>query len=430
MQLHYFLESKWNSISSLKGFLKDDFENIINYLARKGIYKEDKASYRIEYVGIISYKDKLLAFLPKFLKEDIFNSKIEKQEELKLIMEVLKKASKGSDEDFISTQGFDDNQITRLALIEELLKDYIEYDLYEKEVHSYELNGNGEIDWEYTMENEQSYIFNNRPIYLNYYTNEINTDDSNYIRRLHQYCLVLAIEELQTSPIEFIINDLIDIPILNFNSDFEGFEDIDYMIKAIDYELKEVFSDRKIRLLNNLKLFISKEKGNSDNSFNLWGTRKFWAVWEDICKVIFNDQYANLKDKIEKPKWIANNSNYINHKDTLIPDVLYVKENNLHIIDAKYYNFTFDKDGKLKGKQPVLESITKQFSYELAFKNKGFNNIYNYFCIPVDKEPSSIVGKVEFSIYDLEPIKVMQLDHREVFYSYLKNGKLLELLDN
>lgn len=106
-------------------------------------------------------------------------------------------------------------------------------------------------------------------------------------------------------------------------------------------------------------------------------------------------------------------------KDTLIPDILREEEVVFYILDAKYYDFYFNDNGKMIGSPPEISSIIKQYAYELAFK-KYFKNIKNYFIIPA-VENTRVIGKVNFDIFDLQPIKVLQLDYKICFYMYLKN---------
>ena len=106
-------------------------------------------------------------------------------------------------------------------------------------------------------------------------------------------------------------------------------------------------------------------------------------------------------------------------KDTLIPDILREEEGVFYILDAKYYDFYFNDNGKMIGSPPEISSIIKQYAYELAFK-KYFKNIKNYFIIPA-VENTRVIGKVNFDIFDLQPIKVLQLDYKICFYMYLKN---------
>ena len=86
--------------------------------------------------------------------------------------------------------------------------------------------------------------------------------------------------------------------------------------------------------------------------------------------------------------------------DTLKPDLVTFYENTFLIFDAKYYNLDFTDDN-LVG-QPGLESITKQYLYELAYrefyKQNKFDKVINAFLFPSYSDELDDVGVVELKI--------------------------------
>lgn len=196
------------------------------------------------------------------------------------------------------------------------------------------------------------------------------------------------------------------------------------MLRMIENEIKIEFNDRKINLLKKMERFLTDINSESEEKINLWGVRKFWSIWESICGDLFNNQYSNYNNLIPKPIWVSYNpkkENKINH--TLIPDVLIKVDNDFFIFDAKYYDFSFDDKGQIIGKQPGIADVTKQFAYEMAFKEKFGENVYNFFVIPTSKA-TKVIGEAKLSIFeDLKPIKILQLSHQEAFNMYLKNEK-------
>ena len=73
----------------------------------------------------------------------------------------------------------------------------------------------------------------------------------------------------------------------------------------------------------------------------------------------------NLKDLIEKPKWSVADKEA---EDTLIPDLITIFGGQFIIFDAKYYTPTFAL-GKPPKSQPGIESVTKQYLYQLAYQD-------------------------------------------------------------
>src|SRR5699024_10284448 len=98
-------------------------------------------------------------------------------------------------------------------------------------------------------------------------------------------------------------------------------------------------------------------------------------------------QTDTLQDIIEKPKWVmkeqSGNYTFTPYK-TFIPDCIKVKNNSFYIYDAKYYAPKFINKRILN--QPGISDISKQFIYELVYKDfineYNLNEVRNYFLIP------------------------------------------------
>ena len=86
-------------------------------------------------------------------------------------------------------------------------------------------------------------------------------------------------------------------------------------------------------------------------------------------------RHKKLIDLIDKPQWSRTTPTgkcFVKQaEDTLIPDLISIVkidgEYRFIIFDAKYYNIQLEHNKKLRG-QPGIESITKQYLYQLAFR--------------------------------------------------------------
>ncbi|WRK55189.1 LlaJI family restriction endonuclease [Coprobacillaceae bacterium CR2/5/TPMF4] len=95
------------------------------------------------------------------------------------------------------------------------------------------------------------------------------------------------------------------------------------------------------------------------------------------------DKKQKLIELIEKPLWTITGKVA---KDTLIPDLVSIFQNDGNhefiIFDAKYYNAHLEK-GIIPSGQPGIESITKQYLYQLAYqkfiKDHEFSAVKNCF---------------------------------------------------
>lgn len=424
LKLNFFYELDRDIQSNLSKVFRNDSEKIYDLLLKKGIYKkeENEDVFSLEYVGIIAYKETVISVLPKFLRR--YNLSEEKKcEALKLTINVIKKYTSDNDT-IIGTEESKLNGGSLFSLIDYFFKDYLKNGIYENYIDKKEFNGEGEINWEETLESETAYYIDGKPVYLNFWTEELEDDEDNFIKKIHKYILNNSARYLKESQINNVL-DLIDIPSFDFYVD-EELGDKDYLIDKIDSELKVQFSESKIILLKKMKSYIHKIYNDTDDGVELWGVNKFWAVWERICKEVLGDQ-KELYKCIPKPRWINNNGQGKEAKDTLIPDVLREEEDIFYIFDAKYYDFYFKDNGELVGNPPGVPSITKQYVYELVFKKylekkEKPKDIKNYFVI-LSGNDSKVIGKVEFDVFDLKPIEVLSLNYEEVFKMYLNNKR-------
>lgn len=184
---------------------------------------------------------------------------------------------------------------------------------------------------------------------------------------------------------------------------------------------------------------------------SLFGTNSFNLVWEKVCAEIMDNQLDTrlgalklpipLKDKynkqeklidiIEKPLWTVTGKTAA---DTLIPDIVSISVLNgdwhFIIFDAKYYNAKLEPGNAPKG-QPGIESVTKQYLYQLAYQEfigeHKFSVVTNCFLMPteendtVDKESVSLQM---LSKLGLESIKVRFLPATMAYESYLSGRKI------
>ena len=178
---------------------------------------------------------------------------------------------------------------------------------------------------------------------------------------------------------------------------------------------------------------------SNENYLTLFGTSSYHVIWEAMLKKVFNDNLdsivqfngkkTKLIDVIKKPQWIYKNTYPKEADGTFIPDIVTFYKNQFIILDAKYYKLYFDENN-LYG-QPGLESITKQYLYELAYKEyikeNKFSGVKNAFLLPkYDGEIENIgIAKLEIlSEQDLDDIQIIMLTAGKINQYYLDNKKL------
>ena len=134
----------------------------------------------------------------------------------------------------------------KLALLLFFLEDYYENGTYVNTHDIVEVNGNGEILWDKTINESFMLLSSNRPYYTELKTRKRTEDTFDYFKRLHECILTLASKELKQSD----ILDLFDIMPVNISDEIlDDFGEDNYILYRIEKELNVQFNTRKQILL-------------------------------------------------------------------------------------------------------------------------------------------------------------------------------------
>lgn len=395
--------------------------------------------YVFTYVGIIVVNGIVLKCYPKYL---LSNDK--PKEELCQILKVLQKYNSKEQIIRMFTESSEHSSFNQLAVMLFLLRDYYESGAYSNTQDIIENNGLGEILWDKTINETFALIYNNRPYYTDLQTKKRVVDDYDYFKRLHECIITLVSKELKDAD----LLELFEIAGLDLSDEqLDDFGDDDYILERLEKELSTQFNTRKQLILKTIYTYIH-ENGTlyDEDCFSSFGTNKFNLVWEKICAEIMDNQLdvemKNLKlpcslntkydenekliDLIEKPYWSFTEKTATK---TLIPDLISIQGNQFIIFDAKYYNAMLEKNNVPKG-QPGIESVTKQYLYQLAYKefieDHGFTKVENCFLIPTEKKEIIDKGEVSMpmlSSLGLKDIKVRFIPADIVYNNYLSAMK-------
>ena len=469
-----------------KGAYKNNFNyESFNYdmLDFSNIDSNKEQVFTIKYVGIIIIKNYIFKCLPKYIAStvsmDIMNrTRLDKI--LKKVINVLQIYNSRQEIILTATNssGYEDFNLLDMAIY--FINDYIENDIYSNEHNLLELNGNGNVDWNNTIEGIYPILSNRGPVYLDLCTECIEVDKSNFFRKLHLCIIAYCISILDEANL-FDILSIENICDFNFDSDINSLGDDEFILEEIHKEMNIQFITRKLNLLEKMNTFISKKNSlNKEYQTSLYGTSNFNTVWENICKVVFDNKldtkvknlpfqeklnYNNLvkirynledddkkinefknmrlKQLIEKPLWHINNSNEPHEANkTYIPDSVqvYEKDNKLNftILDAKYMDIILVSN-VLKN-APGVEEITKQYLYQLVFKDlfdsytlaKEKIEIKNIFLFPADCDDIVKFGFTEIKMlknFNLENIEAIKLPADKMYDYYINNIKIKNIED-
>lgn len=413
---------------------------------------ENEYLYVFTFVGVITIEGRVLKCYPKYLLEET-NPLME----LKQVLKVLEKYNDKEQIIRMYNDTSDSSAFNMLAVMLFLLRDYYDYGPYTNTQDIIEPNGAGYILWDKTINETFTLLSNNRPYYPELLTLKHVTDDFDFFKRLHECILTRCTRELRDA--ELI--DLFDIMGVDISDEqIEDFGDKEYILDRIAKELNVQFNTRKQLLLKTLYAYIANSRALDDlDCFSMFGTNSFNLVWEKVCSEVMDNQlqkpigsiklpvplspkYQSLRRKklielIDKPQWhgISANGSFVKEAaDTLIPDLISIvgvgEDCQFVIFDAKYYNIQLEEDKKLRG-QPGIESITKQYLYQLAYQpfvdEHQIHKVHNCFLMPTNGKEIVVKGTVSLDMLSnlgLQDIQIRLLPAEMMFRNYIENTKI------
>ncbi len=401
---------------------------------------ENEYLYVFTFVGVIVVAGRALKCYPKYIL-----SAEEPKDELKQVLKVLEKYNSKEQIIRMFNDSSESSSFNLLAVLLFLVQDYYENGVYSNTEDIIESNGSGEILWDKTINETFSLLSNNRPYYIDIQTKKRKTNDFDYFKRLHECILTKASNEMKDAD----LLDLFEITEIDLSDEnLDEFGDKEYILYRIENELSTQFNTRKQLVLKTIYAYLN-HSGNlyETDCLSMFGTNSFNLVWESICADIMDNQLdkqlgmlslpnplkaeydrtQRLIELIEKPFWSGTGKTA---DDTLIPDLVTITERQFIIFDAKYYNAILEPGMAPKG-QPGIESVSKQYLYQLAYKNfikdHGFTEVHNCFLMPTENNQVENKGKVSMEMLSnlgLKDIEVRFLPATMAYEHYLSGRKI------
>ena len=419
-----------------------------------GIDDSNSSYYIFNYVGIDYIDGYLLCCYPKYLfAYDSIEDKSSCRNLLKQVLKVLHRYNTNSQSIQLYSEHNQSSSGSRISMIMALLDDYFQNGLYVNTQNIHEFNGDGEINWNRTINFIHPLWQEEDPYYLNFWTRRNTIDDKSFIQRIHECLLTICSCELE----EISLLDLLDINGVYLTElSLNDLGTRDYLLSCITNELNLEFNSRKQYVL---KLMAALLKDSSsmigEDNIEFFGTTSFNLVWETVCAEVFDNKLTiplsdlplstvkiplntlgvkpiTLKDLIERPNWTSIDG-AVAFSDTLKPDLISVERHenvcSFVILDAKYYTMRIESN-KVEG-QPGVGDVTKQYLYQLAYKDfielNGIQEVKNCFLMPTEKDEIVSVGNVHMEMLGkvgLEKIQVRELPASRMFDYYLQRRKM------
>ena len=399
----------------------------------------DDSFFVFTFVGVAVVARHVLKCYPKYIKniKNPFN-------ELRQILKVLEKYNSRNQIIRMFNETSENSSFNLLAVQLFLINDYYENGIYSNTEDIVEINGSGEILWDKTINETFALISDGTPYYTGLLTKKRTNNESDYFKRLHECILTRISQEMKNAD----LLDLLEITEIDLtDQELDDFGETEYILYRIEQELNTQFNTRKQLVLKTIHSYISNGGSLNDiNSTSLFGTTSFNLVWEDVCSDILNNQLhtpiavlatplkpvnqfyisRTLIEIIEKPQWTITGEEA---DKTLIPDLITISGDQFLIFDAKYYTPVLSPGKKPQG-QPGIESVTKQYLYQQAYRqfiiDHGLKQVKNCFLMPTEK---SIVENMEsvrmnmFASMGLQDINVRYIPASRAYELYLSGNK-------
>ena len=429
----------------------------------------DTVKYKFDFVWILIFQNIITYVYPKYLGESYALLTTPPVHEMQQVMRVIEKYSREkAKQDIHNIDLFTDvdenGKINTLSVMLYLLEDYAANGEYEESEEILEINGSGEIYWQKTIDETYPIISNNRPYYVEIYTRRKIGNDASFIKRLHAYVVSQCSHEIE----QVGLTAFYSLPTADISEDEQSaFGDTADIVNRIDAELTQVFDDRKLNVLNAMKLYFNSGRIlTGDTEMQIMGTRTFNLIWEEVCARVFRSQKGDAKtrhpnvDEIEpRIDYALINKNFAQKPPTLVelieqpiwkkygkgthgipkrplnPDYLRFEkqESNskfiFYILDAKYYCPVWDNDS-IQG-QPGVEDIAKQYLYYLAYRDiltrYNVTEVKNYFLMPKRTSDHAIPGFVKLDTLKklgLGVVEVRMLPPEVMFDNYLNDNHM------
>lgn len=425
--------------------------------------KEEVTKYYFDYVGVIVEGDIVIHCIPSYFTYDKSENIDEEYSKVIKVIEkyYIKKKKESPTSIYESYSRIDKSRKSIVELVIELLRDYMSNGFYENDREIVQDNGNGEIDWDLTVNEVIPIIINRRPLYNTLKTVSSETDDGDFIKRLHLAVIYMGYNKLYKCG----LTELLGISNIRiFGEDIEDIGTIEYLKKMILKEKNIQYVTRKLYVLDIMYSILNEyEKSNYALDKYNFGTKDFQNVWEDVCSTTISNHKnielsqlyginSRIKNKfinrsitqiIEPVKWIwqmkDDKDNTLRNKmfkgGKPSPDIVLLRNDDgdnlqILILDAKYYNFHISNVDIYNN--PGLADVLKQYIYELALSEFIYENDIVVYCNAFLFPSSKIyLNEKSYAIYNplsqigdrkLENIKAIRVDASTFFDAYLNNG--------
>lgn len=295
---------------------------------------------------------------------------------------------------------------------------------YESEMR-YKVAKKGKIDWARTIKTQKTYPQETEVFYLNFVVKDNTLKRDELITLIHEYCVYesfLSLGWLYTTILP-------KKPNIKFDKKF--------FLSVLYEKIGQTFNDKNRELFQSMIELINSKGNKVDLNRFYYGTDRFEYVWEKMIDYVFG---VDDKEKyFPRTTWNLVNEKSRDNK-ALEPDTIMINENNIFVVDAKYYRYG---STAIPAHLPESTSINKQITYgEFIATNEEFYKefgqdmkVYNAFVMPFSKTSKyfatdnnyKYIGKAtgdwKQTGAKYEQVLGILLDVKNIMYNFIRHDK-------
>ena len=254
-----------------------------------------------------------------------------------------------------------------------IINDYLTYGHYINIEKEYVSDGNGRINWKRTFKSNP--IISGKNIVYTNIVYEKKSQIDNILSTIYNCCVKKAVDN-----IGWLYGIKYDSNGIDYDTLFS--KNTKYYLNTINTELTHTNEDSKKLRLNNMKNIIT---GLDENVIStqeiIYGVDSYEYVFERMIDSMFSN-IRNIKDFYPSGTWDLRLEHGLKDSSNLRPDTVFIKDNIVYILDAKYYRYgtTFSISDI-----PDTTSIQKQLTYGeyiKKIKENEYDDVYNAFIMP------------------------------------------------
>ncbi|HEM3496928.1 LlaJI family restriction endonuclease [Streptococcus suis] len=258
-----------------------------------------------------------------------------------------------------------------------VIHDFINRGTYYKETEEYYIQTlGGRINWSRTIKRVQPVVQGNGFKFLKMESKKQSDTDITLLTEINKFCVYEAFLNMGW---------LYQLPIpekarINYNrSQFES---------IIKKKMATTFNDMERRLFQSMIDILNYKDRQEEPDKFYFGTNNFQFIWENLIDYTYG--IANKTSYFPRTKWDLVFETKTSKGYALEPDTIMVYNDNVFVLDAKYYKFG---QTNLMKDLPPSTSINKQITYGEYVANQdslkeihGHNSkVYNAFLMPFSK---------------------------------------------